>query len=174
MKRPPLGCLLGAGLCLAAGGILFVPASAADWSTERMSIQADTINIAPLSGVHQLRGAVTVERGPDRVAADWVELQMKDGELRLLTAGGTPVLFSSEARSHGRSGRTGPLLIEAAEIQYQVARKRVLARGRVRVDDNGRRLAGEHIVHDLRTGSYRIVGEKKGGVAVEIEEFRTP
>ena len=139
-----------------------------------MRIRADTIDIAPISGVHQLRGAVTVERGPDRVTADWVELKMKNNELSLLTAGGAPVRFRSEGRSHNRSGRTGPLIITAAEIQYQVARKRVLARGRVKVDDNGRKLAGERIVHDLHTGSYRIVGVKTGAAAIKIEKFKAP
>ena len=174
MKRPLLGCLGWLGLCSVAVKIFFAPASAADWNAEQMRIQADTIDIAPISGVHQLRGAVTLERGPDKVTAEWVELKMKNNELSLLTAGGAPVRFSSEARSHGRSGRTGPLIITAAEIQYQVARERVLARGRVRVDDNGRRLAGERIVHDLRTGSYRIVGAKTGAATLEVEEFRVP
>ncbi len=174
MKGRSLGRLGGLGLSCALALLLLVPALAADWSTGQMRVRADVIDIAPLSGVHQLRGAVTVERGPDRVAADWVELKMKNDELSLLTAGGAPVRFRSEARSHGRSGRTGPLIITAAEIQYQVGRERVLARGRVRIDDNGRRLAGERIVHDLRTGSYRIVGTKTDRAGIEIEEFRAP
>ena len=55
-----------------------------------------------------------------------------------------------------------------------MARRQVLARGQVQVDDNGRKLSGERIVHDLRTGSYRIVGAKTGGAAIEVEEFKAP
>ena len=81
MKRLPLSRLCWFGLCSVVATLCYTPASATDWNAGQLRTRADTIDIAPISGVHLLRGDVTVERGPDKVTAEWVELKMKNNEL---------------------------------------------------------------------------------------------
>ena len=126
-------------------------------------INADSVLFNKAKGQGLYEGNVSIVQGSLDIRAAKIEINAPGGEIKSITASGSPVKFQQKM-DDGKLAKG-----QANRVVYQVANKRIVLDGNAAITQNNDRFASNHIEYsisngELKAGNKKATGQSKGRV----------
>jgi len=117
-------------------------------------INADSVLFNKTKGIGVYEGNVSIVQGSLDIRARKIEISAPDGEIKKITATGSPVKFKQKM-DDGKLAQG-----EANSVIYHVDSKRIVLNGNAAITQNNDKFASNHIVYSISDGELQA-GDKK-------------
>ena len=135
----------------------------ADDHTKPINVKADSSVFDERRGTQTLTGNVEVTQGSLSIAADMIEIQIKDGALYQIKGTGSPIIFQQLTLDNQL------VRGECNEIIYNTVTTEISFRGNANFERPGQKLTGETIEYNLRELTFKAQGNDEGRVNITLQ-----
>ncbi len=130
---------------------------------EPIHIHAESAEIEQQEGRIVYVGAVRVEQGTLRVAAEHMVVDYDAGKVVRITATGAPARYRQALRDDA-----GEVQAAAATIVYHTRESRIDLAGNANLEQRGSSLSGEHIRYDIVAGRVAAGSPTQGSIQTTL------
>lgn len=134
-----------------------------DDHTKPINVKADSSVFDERRGTQTLTGNVEVTQGSLSIAADMIEIQIKDGALYQIKGTGSPIIFQQLTLDNQL------VRGECNEIIYNTVTTEISFRGNANFERPGQKLTGETIEYNLRELTFKAQGNDEGRVNITLQ-----
>ncbi len=161
-RLPALWAGLNAVILLTLLLISSAQAQVAD-QTKPINVKADNSEFNERAGTQILSGNVEVTQGSMSIAADKIEIEIKDGALFKITGTGRPIRFQQMTLDNQL------MRGECQEIIYNTATSNITFKGDAKFERPGQKLTGHSIEYNLNELTFKAAGNQDGRVNIVLQ-----